>query len=237
MKYSPILIVFLLLQSLYNLNAQNKKVENLRLDDSKTMRFGYYLGINFFNAKNNYFETNNSQTFNLAVKSKPGFDVGLIADFRLNNFFNIRFHPGVAFVEREIKFPFSEEQFSEALINRVVKSNYIRFPLGLKFNTKRIGNFRPFIMGSFSKNINLSSNEKSVEDNTSGTFRMKSNVNGWEFSIGSEIYLPFFKFTPSVHGFFGLTNEILKDNDENSPFTRYIKSMKSRGIFLRFTFE
>ena len=40
-------------------------------------------------------------------------------------------------------------------------------------------------MGSFSKNINLSSNEKSVEDNTSGTFRMKSNVNGWEFSIGS----------------------------------------------------
>ena len=51
MKYSPILIVFLLLQSLYNLNAQNKKVENLRLDDSKTIRFGYYLGINFLMQK------------------------------------------------------------------------------------------------------------------------------------------------------------------------------------------
>ena len=96
MKYSPILIFFLLLQTLYNLNAQNKKLENLRLDDSKSVRFGYYLGINFYNLKNNYFETNNSQTFNLAVKSKPGFDVGLIADLRLNNFFNIRFHPGVA---------------------------------------------------------------------------------------------------------------------------------------------
>ena len=91
MKYSTILIVFLLLQTFYNLNAQNKKLENLRLDDSKRVRFGYYLGINFFNVKNNYFETNNNQTFNLAVKSKPGFDVGLIADLRLNIFLILDF--------------------------------------------------------------------------------------------------------------------------------------------------
>ena len=78
-----------------------------------------------------------------------------LADFRINEFLNIRFHPGVAFVDREIRFPFSEETISKPLIERIVKSNDGRFPLGSKLNTRRIRNARPFLMGSMSYNINF----------------------------------------------------------------------------------
>ncbi len=180
-----------------------------------------------------------STPFRISVKPKPSFDVGLLADYRVNEFLNIRFHPGVAFVEREIKFPFSEKdpRFTKPLIERIVKSNYVRFPVGIKLNTRRIRNARPFVMGSVSYNMNITSEETNSEDNTSGTFRMKRDVYAWEFAIGTDVYLPYFKFTTSVHGFFAISDEFVPDENLNSVYTRYIASMKSRGVFLRFTFE
>jgi hypothetical protein len=202
------------------LYGQFDKIENLKEDDSKKMRFGYYLGLNAVGAKVNYLPTNNGTPFRISVKPKPSFDVGLLADYRINEFLNIRFHPGVAFVEREIKFPFPEK--AEALKKRVVKSNYVRLPVGIKLNTRRIRNARPFVMGSVSYNMNITSEETNSEDNSSGTFRMKRDVYAWEFAIGTDVYLPYFKFTTSVHGFFALSNEIVPDVDLNSIYTRYI---------------
>jgi hypothetical protein len=235
-------LLFILIISFYSiipLHGQFDKLENLKEEDSKRVRFGYYLGLNAIGAKVNYLPSNNDTPFRISVKPKPSFDVGLLADYRINEFLNIRFHPGVAFVEREIKFPFSEKNpdFTKALIKRIVKSNYVRFPVGIKLNTRRIRNARPFVMGSVSYNINITSEETNSEDNSWGTFRMKRDVYAWEFAIGTDVYLPYFKFTTSVHGFFALSNEIVPDIALNSVYTRYISSMKSRGIFLRFTFE
>lgn len=229
-------IIFVMLLALSNVaNGQDKKLENLKTEDDRFLRFGYYLGINSVGAKMEYHDT--AGLFQLVVKPKPSFDVGLLADVRINEFLNIRFHPGVAFVEREIRFPFSELYYSKPLIERVVKSSYVRFPLGIKLNTRRIRNARPYIMGSLSYNINITSEETNPEDNTTGTFRMKRNMYAWEFAIGTDIYLPYFKFTPSLHGIFAINNELVPDNSSTSDFTQHIASMKSRGVFLRFTFE
>ncbi|CAI8165424.1 MAG: Uncharacterised protein [Bacteroidota bacterium] len=235
----PFLTISLTLFSIFCvIYAQDQNIENLKTDDKKLLRFGYYIGLNSVGAKMEYLPTTSGQPFRLLVKPKPSFDVGLLADLRINEFVNIRFHPGVAFVEREIRFPFEETPATSILlIERIVKSNYVRFPLGIKLNTRRIRNARPFLMGSMSYNINITSEETNKEDNTSGTFRMKRNMYAWEFAIGTDIYLPYFKFTPSIHGLFALNNEIVPDNDPNSDFTKHIASMKSRGIFLRFTFE
>jgi len=217
--------------------GQDYRSENLKIEDKKLLRFGYYIGINSVGAKMEYHPTATGQPFRIQVTQKPSFDVGLLADFRINEFLNIRFHPGVAFVERDILFPFSKTSFSKPLLERNLKSNYVRLPIGIKLNTRRIRNARPYIMGSLSYNMNITSEENNSEDNESGTFRMKSNMYAWEFAIGSDIYLPFFKFSPSVHGVFALNDEFVPDEDPNSPFTKNIKSMKTRGVFLRFTFE
>lgn len=217
--------------------GQDKNLENRKTEDQRRLRFGYYLGLNSVGAKMEYLPTDSGQSFRLLVKPKTSFDVGLLADVRINEFLNIRFHPGVAFVEREIRFPFSGPTYTIPLTERIVKSNYVRFPLGIKLNTRRIRNARPYIMGSVSYNINITSDETHPEDNQSGTFRMNRNMYAWEFAIGTDIYLPYFKFTPSIHGIFALNNELVPDKDPTSEYTKHIASMKSRGVFLRFTFE
>ena len=64
---------------------------------------------------------------------------------------------------------------------------------------------------------------------------IKAEPNSPLLIIGS-ISLGFALFNV-VGGFFALSNEIVHDENINSAYTRYISSMKSRGIFLRFTFE
>ncbi|WP_286815040.1 outer membrane beta-barrel protein, partial [Maribacter sp. UBA849] len=87
------------------------------------------------------------------------------------------------------------------------------------------------------RSLNLGSNEESLDDNSSGTFRMKKWVYNYELGFGIDFYLEYFKFTPSIRGVFALTDELVPDQDPNSPWTGNIESLKTRGIFINFTFE
>ena len=120
---------------------------------------------------------------------------------------------------------------------REVKSTYINFPILLKASTKRFGNFKPFLIGGGSRSLNLGSNEESLDDNSSGTFRMKKWVYNYELGFGIDFYLEYFKFTPSIRGVFAITDELVPDQDPNSPWTGNIESLKTRGLFINFTFE
>ena len=59
----------------------------------------------------------------------------------------------------------------------------------------------------------------------------------YELGFGIDFYLEYFKFTPSIRGVFALTDELVPDQDPNSPWTGNIESLKTRGLFINFTFE
>ncbi|GAK95407.1 PorT protein [Nonlabens tegetincola] len=120
---------------------------------------------------------------------------------------------------------------------REVVSTYINVPLLLKFSTKRKNNWKPFVVGGFSWSSNLSSNEENPDDNSAGQFRQMTNVFNYEIGIGVDLYLFYFKFSPSIRGVFAMTDELVPDMDVNSPWTGNISSMQSRGIFINFTFQ
>ena len=120
---------------------------------------------------------------------------------------------------------------------REVKSTYINFPLLLKISTRRLGNWKPFLVAGPSASLNLGSNQDSLDDNSSSTFRMKKWTYNYELGFGIDFYLEYFKFTPSIRGVFGLTDELVRDNDPNSIWTGNVEKMSTRGIFVNFTFE
>ena len=155
---------------------------------------------------------------------------------RINQFLDLRFEPGLHYGSRLLGFP-SPLINKDSEVLREVKSTYINFPILLKVSAKRLGNWKPFVIGGGSRSLNLGSNEASLDDNRSGTFRMKKWVYNYELGFGIDFYLQYFKFTPSIRGVFALTDELVPDKDPNSPWTGNIESMKTRGIFINFTFE
>jgi len=214
-------------------NSQPRKHEWYRFDN-RFLSWGYFLGFNSYDFKIDYNRQNTDLNTDILVETQAGFNVGLIGDMRVNRYVNLRLEPGLYFTQRNLMFPnFDEER--DAL--RQVKSTYIHVPLLLKFSTKRLNNFKPFIVAGISRSFNLSSNEDNPEDNNEGQFRMTKSTNYFELGFGVDFYMFYFKFTPSIRGVFATSDELVADDDPTSPWTSNINSLSTRGIFVNFTFQ
>lgn len=213
--------------------SQRRRVENLPTFDKRKIHYGFYLGLN-----DNDFKLNlrNSSVANADITVAPttGFNVGLIADLRLHKNINLRFEPGLISNSKRIYFNHLNRPQDSI---REIGSTYLHIPLVLKFSTDKYRNIRPYVLGGISYDHNFSSNETNPDDNSSGQFRMKSSNFMYEVGLGVDIYLSFFKFSPSIRGVFAVNNEIVYDNDPNSQWTAPINFMGTRGIFLNFAFE
>ena len=207
-----------------------KPILNLENEDKAFLNWGYFLGFNNLDFKFAY----KNDLPDILVDRSIGFNVGLIGEMRINDYFDLRLEPGLFYTKRILNFPGFEAE-NDAV--REVNSTYINFPLLLKASAKRIGNWKPFLVGGVSAGLNLGSNQDSLDDNSSGTFRMKKNTFNWEIGFGIDFYTEYFKFSPSIRGIFAISNELVPDLDPDSPWTGNLDGIFTRGILINFTFE
>ncbi|OUS21569.1 PorT protein [Nonlabens dokdonensis] len=230
-----ILVIIVVVLGFQTAGAQlfsKEKIRNLENFDQKRLTWGYYLGFNSYDYKFDYDEV----TEDIITETTAGFNVGLVGDVRLNDYFNLRLEPGIVFATRNLTFP-NPSLMTETERNREVTSTYIHVPLLVKFSTKRNNNWKPFVVAGASWSSNLSSNSDNPDDNSAGQFRQTANVFNYELGIGIDLYLFYFKFSPSIRGVFAMGDELVRDADPNSPWTGNITSMQSRGVFINFTFQ
>lgn len=235
-KVFVILALFIVSQSATAQLFSREKIKNNENFDKAFLSWGFYLGLNSYDYQFNY----EQNLDDILVENTLGFSVGLISNMRISNHLDLRFEPGLFITQRNLMYDpsyFNGLEFNDSDLMREVKSTYVHFPLLLKVSTKRINNFKPFIIGGISTAINLSSNEDNPDDNSVGQFRSKRNVTFYEIGFGIDFYNQWFKFSPSIRGVFAMNDEIVRDVDPNSPLTSNVTTMKTRGIFLNFTFQ
>jgi hypothetical protein len=177
------------------------------------------------------------QSPDIQVKKSVGFNVGIVADLRIQEYINLRFEPGLYYTKRDLFYPRNSIPSNDIL--REVNSTYIHLPLLLKFSSLRTGNVRPYLVGGVSATLNLSSNSKSPDDNFSQKFRVKPWTTNYEVGFGIDFFSEYFIFSPSIRGVFGIKDELIRDNQSNgpSPWTGNIESLKTRAILINFTFH
>lgn len=239
--FTPLLLGLLLISPLYLSAQKRERIINLQNIDKRKLHFGYYLGLNKKGFKIRYNNSNhiiNSLGENdyITVDEAIGFNIGLIVDYRLHENINVRFEPGLS--SNTKKLTYNSLAPLTAGFTREISGTYLRLPFLLKLSTNRLDNMRPYIIGGVSYDYNFSSNENNVDDNQSGQqFRMKTNNFMYEVGLGVDLYLPYFKFSPSIRGVFALSNELVKDNFAGSLYTDPIDFFGTRGVFLVLTFE
>ncbi|MEK8179416.1 porin family protein [Flavobacterium buctense] len=230
-----IIVLFIL----FSLNAQAQfgtsifskdPIINLENFDKQRVYWGYFLGFSTFDFKTDYKVPGQD----IDVKGNSGFNVGLVGVLRLHEYLELRFEPGLYYASRTLTYSgFTQER--DAL--REVKATYIDFPLMLKFMSLRTGNVRPYLLGGVGSTLNLSSNSKSKDDNSEQKFRVKPWTQNYTFGFGIDLYFEYFKFSPSIRGVFGFNDELIRDDDPNSPWTGNIESLKTRAVLINFTFH
>ena len=198
--------------------------------NKQRIHWGYYLGFNSLDFKFDYL----SVTQDIEVQSSTGFNVGLIGNLRLTEFLDFRFEPGLYITQRNLIYPNITDPVDQL---REVKSTYIFFPFLLKYSALRTGNVRPYLLGGLSTALNLGSNAEAPDDNSNARFRMTKWTNFYEVGFGVDLYFEYFVFSPSIRGVFSINDELIRDNDPNSPWTGNVQEMKTRGFFINFTFH
>ena len=156
----------------------------------------------------------NGETWFAEIPSySPGFSVGVIGDMYMNPYFNLRFTPSIHFGDK--KFKFREQATGEEFITNV-RSSYLNFPLDVKYTALRLNNYRPYLIGGI--------------------------YGSFEFGLGCDIYLPYFKLCPELKFCFGLVNLLEKDRPDlvdqaNIKYTDALSKATSRMVILTFNFE
>lgn len=234
------IVVFFFLSTLLNGYAQRSKnifskdpIINLENFQKQRIYYGFFLGFNSYDFKIDY----KTVGPDVLVKKTTGFNVGIIADLKLQEYISLRFEPGLYITKRFLNYPSNLLFTNNSDAIREVTSTNIQFPLLFKFSSLRTGNIRPYALGGLSATLNLSSNAKSKDDNLDNQFRVKSWTTNYELGFGIDLFSEYFIFSPSIRGVFGLNDELMRDKDPNSPWTGTIESMKTRAIFINFTFH
>lgn len=234
-KFVLVLGMLCVLGGLQKSQAQvNKYLLNIPHHDDKQLHFGFILGL-----------TNNTldATFSEGLLNSPvkraeiinfnGFNVGILADYRLNDHFNLRFVPSLTLSKRAIKFTYQETTipFAEKELQKNDEAALFNLPISLKFRAERRGNIRPYVFSGTQLVLDMSS-DKNVEDPE--VLRINSSDFGVHVGLGLDFYLEYFKFGFEMRYVYGLTDlKVDVDND----FYNAIESIHHRGLQFCLTFE
>ena len=232
------------------------RMDNLEGFDNQKFSYGFYLAANNFDYKlvlDPKFGMDGQKNL-VQTKSAYSFGAGLIGKLRLNDNLDLRFEPGLQFVEREIHFDtqsnsqyfagttaypaFTPITLTDADKLRTVKSTYIDIPLLIEVHGDRWYNSRPYAAAGVNWMMNLQSNSKAADDNSLGMFRTTASNFAWSAEIGIQFYFSRFKLTPGFRGTFMMNDEMVPDNASTPPYwSAAMVSAKTRAFMFVLKFE
>jgi len=201
--------------------------------DYKTLHFGFTIGVHTQDL--GIVRAANSDFF--ADVSDPGFgfQVTIVSDLRLTENMNLRFLPGIALGEKPLSF--YDMQTGELVESGIIESNFLEFPLLLKYRSKRLNNVRPYLIGGLNYRYDLAARKES-DENDRIFVKLQPGDLYLEAGFGIDFYSQYFKFSPEIKVGMGLRNLLVNDVAEaQAQFVNTIDNLRSFIVMINFHFE
>lgn len=236
----PIISTLVVLSSCLAHNAYgqqfNDKLMNRPYADQRRWHLGFSVGLHTQDLRftHNGFRTDDGEEWFVEQPSfQPGFSVNGLFDVRLNDWFNVRFTPGIYFGSRDLQM---REYNTGTTLKQNLKSAYLVFPVDIKYSAMRYRNLRPYMTAGVMPAVNLTRKQGEYIQLTSGDFYLT-------VGFGCDFYLPYFKLIPELKFCFGLTDVLnhdrpdLKDDPSRLKITQSLTKAASSMVVLTFYFE
>lgn len=197
--------------------------------DAKPYYFGISLGVNLarFHTELHPRFLEYDSVFVAEPANSGGLSLGFQATARLSDRFQIRFNPQLMFIERNIHYKLKYPDWDgQTDVTKSVESIIMTFPIHIKFQSDRIGNFRVYTLAGIKSDIDMASNARA----TKAEDLVKIGKYDWgpEFGLGFNFYFPSFIFSPEIKISNGLRN--LHARDEHLKYSNVFDKIQSRMI-------
>lgn len=216
-----------------NSYSQREQVWNYQEIDTKTLHFGFLLGINTLDYTLKLNAANIIKDSMIAdVKSvHPGFHVGIVSSLRLNDYMELRLLPGMTFAANYFSFLSQKPDYSKEL---KVEYYPIELPIALKLKSDRINNYRPYLITDFTLRHNMSGYSKKAEDE----IRFKHFNMFYSVGFGIDYYFSFFRLSTEIKMSFGILDILNhKPKEGFDEYTEIFDRIRTNLFYLTFHFE
>lgn len=231
MRYFSLLIISLFF--VVSLEAQKPKILNYSTHDDKAIHFGFCLGLNSmdFIIQNSYGSFFADSLISDISRSNPGFHIQIISNYRLGEYFDLRFLPGISFGQRDFNF-FKNNGLEND--NHKLESNFLEFPFLLKYKAKRLNNFRPYIITGPNFRVDMA---KTFSEDDQVYIDLKRFDICHEVGVGFDFYLPYFKLGLELKYSYGFLNMLERRNTSHPQYQNSIDKLNSSIFMVSFHFE
>ena len=230
-----ILLIPIFLLCLADVQAQRNRTDNLPNYDNRWLHYGFSIGVHSSGYRVKYADNFTSSAFDSlhSVMANPsfGFSLGLIANFRLAEFLDLRITPEVVFYENRVDYNYIRAGQS-VIDEQLVETTFVEFPILFKYKSMRRGNTRMYLIGGVEPGIEATGKKEEQDDDN------KLLVNGTNLSLqvgfGLDVYFPLFKFAPEIRFSRGLLN---MKNERENPYGAPIQRLATNTVTLYLLFE
>jgi hypothetical protein len=200
--------------------------------DQRKLTYGFLIGLHTTTYQLKYADVFGSpkyDTLHSIVPSwKPGFSLGFIVNYRLNEQLDLRITPKVGFYEHLVTYRYTDNTPDKT---RLVETTMVELPLLLKYKSERRGNVRMYMVGGIKPAIQASG-QKEIENEE--TLEVKLSNLHLEAGFGFDLYFPLFKFSPEIRFSRGLV-DILENR--SNPFGTPLRRVNTNTITVYFLFQ
>ncbi|HEY4785845.1 MAG TPA: porin family protein [Bacteroidales bacterium] len=226
-------IILLHLLLLSSLNGQQRVVLNEPNHDDRPIHFGFCLGLNMMNfvVHTSYDGYQKNGLLASVSKPQPGFHIQVVSNYRLGEYFDLRFLPGVSFGQRNLVFYKDNKVVNDG---QKLESNFLEFPFLIKYKAKRLNNFRPYVITGTNFRYDLA---KTLSEDDGIYLALKKFDIYYEAGAGIDCYLPYFKMSIELKYSYGLLNVLRRRDNSHPQYQDAIDRLNSTITMLSFHFE
>jgi len=223
-----IVIGFMLI--LLHINVAQAQM-NMQYHDNKKLFFGVTFAYNRSDFKiihSNEFLYSDSI---LVVESEkgPGFNLGIVSNFKLIKRLDLRVTPSLSFAERNLLFTTIED----TTINKTIESINLEIPVDLRLKSDRYGNFRVYALlgAKFEYDLNSNAKNRKLKDQ----IKLDKYDLAISYGGGFSFYFPMFILSPEVKIYQGIFN--VHSQNPDLIYARMIDKLLMRTILFTIHIE
>jgi hypothetical protein len=199
--------------------------------DLKKLTYGFLIGLHTTSYQIKYADIMVTPAFDsvhsIVPRWKPGFSLGFIVNYRLNDYADLRITPKVGFYEHEVTYTYTDDTPADT---RLVETTMVEFPLLLKYKSERRGNVRMDMIGGVKPGIEASGQK----ERSSETLEVSKTNISLEAGFGFDLYYPLFKFSPEIRFSRGIVDVL---DNKNNAYGIPIKRVNTNTITIYFLFQ
>lgn len=163
--------------------------------------------------------------------SGPGFNLGIVTNLKVGQYFDFRFLPTLSFSERNLQYSRSSRVIP--ITQRKVESVFVEMPFHFRYKSAPYKDKRVFVVAGVKYSFDVASDARAKRNES--IVKISPHDFSVEYGAGIQFFFPYFIFSPEIKISHGIGNTLLFN--PNLAESTVLEKVLSRTFTISFHFE